>query len=109
MIGKEMISEKPADISTVKDLLSKRKKDSEFTFEQKVTYEYVDEFAPKKSAAAKAMEKLKEEGVDDKMAVKLMDAMPANATEVKLIFEKVRFTLSDEKISKILDALSGLK
>lgn len=107
MIGKELISEKPADLSVVKELLSKRKKDGEFTFEQKVTYEYVDGFAPKK--AGKVLEKLREEGIDEKMAVKLIDVLPGNATEVKLIFEKVRFNLSDEKISKILDILSELK
>ena len=56
-----------------------------------------------------ALEKLKAEGMDERVAVKILDIMPKTKEELGLIFEKVRFDLSDAKAKKILSIVASLR
>ena len=109
MIGKDVIEEKPVTLVDVKQLLTKRKKEGELSYEQKISLDYVSEFG--KTAISKvhaALEKLKAEGMDERVAVKILDIMPKTKEELGLIFEKVRFDLSDAKAKKILSIVASL-
>jgi DNA-directed RNA polymerase subunit F len=107
MIGKQVVTEKPVPLVSVRKILEKRKEDGELTYEQKLVLEYVSEFA--KTGIRKteeAVEKLKELGIDEKKAVKIIDVLPKTKEEVKLIFEKN--PPSEEQIKKILDIAAGI-
>ncbi len=110
MIGKEVIEEKPVTLAEVRQVLSKLKKEGELTYEQKVSLEYANEFG--KAAISKikeAVENLKAEGVDEKIAVKILDIMPKTKDELGLIFEKVRYDLNDANAKKILGIVGSLQ
>ena len=110
MIGKKIEKEKPATLIEVKEIIGKRKKLGELSYEQKITYDYVKRFAKVgKRKIDVVIDKLKAEGIDEKTAVKLINLKPTNAAEVKLVFEKVRFDLKEPQIKKILDLMKELK
>lgn len=101
MIGKEVLEEKPVTLAEVRQVLNKIKKEGELTYEQKVSLDYANEFG--KAAVSKvheALKKLNAEEIDDKIAVKILDIMPKTKEELGLIFEKVRFDLTEAKIKK---------
>ena len=109
-IGKQNVTEKPVSVSEVKKILEDRKERGELTYEQKVTLEYAQEFGkigPRK--LKEALEKLKDLGLDDKIAVKIIDIKPKTKEELKLIFEKTRLGLKEEQVKKILDISAELE
>jgi len=109
MIGKQVISEKPVSVREVREILEKRKEKGELTYEQKVSLEYAQEFGKAKPKKAhEVIEKLRKEGIDERTAVKLVDLQPKTKEELKLVFEKVRFRLTEDAIKKILDTVAEL-
>ena len=109
-IGKQTLSEKPISVSEVKKILEDRKEKGELTYEQKVTLEYAQEFGkigPRK--LKEAAEKLADLGIDEKIAVRIIDVRPKTKEELKLIFEKTRLGLKDEQVKKILDIAAELE
>jgi len=109
-IGKQNVTEKPVSVSEVKKILEDRKERGELTYEQKVTLEYAQEFGKIGLRKLKeALEKLKDLGLDDKIAVKIIDIKPKTKEELKLIFEKTRLGLKEEQVKKILDISAELE
>ena len=109
-IGKQTVSEKPVSVSEVKKILEDRKERGELTYEQKVTLEFAQEFGktgPRK--LKEAIDSLKDLGIDEKMAVKVIDVKPKTKEELKLLFEKSRLGLKEEQVKKILDISAGLE
>jgi len=109
-IGKQNVTEKPVSVSEVKKILEDRKERGELTYEQKVTLEYAQEFGkvgPRK--LKEALEKLIELGLEEKIAVKIIDIRPKTKEELRLIFEKTRLGLKEEQIKKILDISAELE
>ncbi|MBI1973670.1 hypothetical protein HYS54_02555 [Candidatus Micrarchaeota archaeon] len=110
MIGKEQVAERPLALAELKEILAARKKEAELTFEQKSAYEYASDLVPfSGKKASEAVEKLKAEGVEEKVAVKLVDLLPKTKEELALVFEKTRFDLKEGAVSKILDILAELR
>ncbi|MCD6522246.1 MAG: DNA-directed RNA polymerase subunit F [Candidatus Diapherotrites archaeon] len=104
MIGKEVIDEREITLSEAKALLQKRKREAELSYEQKLAYEHVSEFgklAPTK--AAELVEELKKIGkIDEHIAVMIVDNMPMDKDDLRVIMEKKRYKLSDDDIKKVL-------
>lgn len=110
MIGKKTIDDKPVSLSDVKAILSTRKETGELTYEQKVSFDYVKKFSKvNQKKITEAMESLVSEGIDEKTAVKIINVMPSNPEQIKLIFEKARFDLKEPQIKKILEIVKGLE
>lgn len=108
MIGKRLVSKNPVPLAEVKEIIAKKKKDGELSYEQNLTLEYCKKFskvsekdAEKLIAELMQMEKLKKEN-----AVELTDIMPKTPDEVKLVFSKEHFILGDDEIAKIIEALN---
>ena len=102
MIGKEVLGKRPVSIYEVEELL---KDIEDLTYEQKASLDYVREV--KKIDAKKAREKieaLKELGIDEELAVKIVNVYPRTAVELHAVLgkEKVGEDLY-EKILGILD------
>lgn len=111
MIGKELIEERDITPSEVKSLLSKVKKEKEFSYEQKQAYEYANDFGKVAMTKAKdAIKKLQQiEKIDEHTAVMLVTNAPKDVTDVKLITEKKRFDVDDATASQILDIVKVLE
>lgn len=110
MIGKENLGEKPLPVTEVKRLLEKRKKEGELTYEQKVSLEYAQEFGKAaQTKVSKAIEDLASQGIDERIAVQIVNVQPKTKEEVKLIFEKVRSRISEDQVKKILDIVASLE
>lgn len=102
MIGKEVLGKRPVSIYEVEELL---KDIEDLTYEQKASLDYVREV--KRIDAKKAKEKieaLKELGIDEELAVKIVNVYPRTAVELHAVLakEKVGEDLY-EKILGILD------
>ena len=110
MIGKKFLGEKEVTLSKVKSILEKRKERGELTYEQKLSLEYAQAFGKTGIRKIKeALEKLEKLGIPVKIAVKIVDIKPKTKEEVRLIFEKVRFSLKEDVIKKILDIAAELE
>lgn len=109
MIGKELIDEKAIPLSKVKEILSEQKKDNTLTYEQKTVYDYAKEFSKANSTKVeKVIEELKNEGISDRLAIKVVDIKPKTKEEIMLIFERSRTDLNEEKIKKIIELAASL-
>lgn len=108
MIGKRVVSQTPVPLAEVKEIISKRKKEGELSYEQNLTLEYCKKFS--KLSPGDAEKLIEELAKMDKLSrsntVELADLMPKTADEVKLIFSKEHFVLGDEDISSILELLN---
>jgi|TARA_Y100000310_G_scaffold320843_1_gene377701 DNA-directed RNA polymerase subunit F len=108
MIGKKLISKEPLPLAEVKDLITKRKKEGELSYEQNLTLEYCKKFSKLSSKdTAKLVEELSQmEKLNKGHGISLADVMPETPDEVKLVFAKEHFVLGDEEISAIIETLN---
>lgn len=107
---KQFLEEQPVSLSEVKEVLTKRAKDGEPTYEQNKTMEYVKEFAkmtPVKSR--EAAQKLVGLGIDNRQAVKIVDILPKDADDMKLLFAKEHYTLPPNKVEEVLEVLRSFE
>jgi len=111
MIGKEIIEERDITPSEVKNLLQKRKKEKELTYEQKQSFEYANEFGKigvqKAKSALKQLEEM--ERIDTHTAVMIITNMPKEMSDLKILMEKKRFELTDEESKAILDVVAAME
>ncbi len=107
MIGKRLISQTPLTLAEVKELIESRKKEGELSYEQNLTLENCIQFSRLSVKEAKELidELMGLEKIDRKQAVMLTYLLPRNADEVKIIFSKEHFILTDEEINQILEIL----
>ena len=108
MIGKETVLERDVTLSEAKHILSKKRKEEELSYEQKQTYEYVKDFG--KIAPTKARELVEElkkiPKIDEATAVLIVNNMPTDKDDLRVIMEKKRYDLEDSEVKKILDLLA---
>ena len=108
MIGKELIEERDVTVSDVKNILTKRKKEGELSYEQKLAYDYSAEFGTLQVTKARELvdSLMKIEGVDGLTAVQIADNLPADKDDLMVILEKRRKSLSDTEMKKALDLVA---
>ncbi|MFQ6087977.1 MAG: RNA polymerase Rpb4 family protein [Candidatus Methanofastidiosia archaeon] len=107
MIGKKVLSERFVTLAEVHMLLSKRKKVKEMIYEQNIVLEHTKQFS--KLKFKKSQDLLKELlslGLREDLAVRLVDLMPVDGEEIKLLFSKERFVLDGDLVSQIAGAIS---
>jgi DNA-directed RNA polymerase subunit F len=105
MIEKEILSNKPATLAEVKEVLEERKKEGELGFEQQTTLAYVTKYAKlSKKKAAELMEELQNlnSKIKPAVAAKIADTLPKNSDQLRLIFANERYSLSAEEIKEVL-------
>ncbi|RLF28595.1 MAG: hypothetical protein DRN05_03710 [Thermoplasmata archaeon] len=93
-------------LSEVKNILKKLSKErKELSYEQRIALEHAQRFAKlpvkKTNELIKALMDL--ERLEEIHAYKIADLLPVTEDDVKAIFAKERFTLTEEEIKKILD------
>jgi DNA-directed RNA polymerase subunit F len=108
MIGKKILDDREIPLSEVKNILAKRKKEGELSYEQKAALDYSSEFGTSQVTKSRALieELCKIEGVDHPTSVMIADVKPKDKDDLRVIMEKKRFTMSDGDVKKILDLVA---
>ena len=115
MIGKKVIDTKPITISEAKEILMKKVEEKvdenneidghQFTYEQNLTIDYVNKFALLDADDVKELRTKLEEYLTPVQAVKVVDLMPEDLDDLRLIFAKERGTFETDALKNILDLL----
>jgi len=107
MIAEKILSKKPITIPEANDLLKEIVKErKEPSYEQDMSLKYFEKLGKiSASKAEKLLEELKKiEGVDEALAVKLVDVMPESKEVVQLLLPK-NSKVSESEVEKILSAV----
>ena len=107
MIGKEVIKSEPIPSSKVKEILEEYGENNELNYEQNLTLNHLVRF--KRYSAEDAEEiyaKLQDEfGLRDKVAAHIVDLVPVDLADMRLIFAKEPTKTTKEDMEKILEML----
>lgn len=104
----EIKSSKPISISEAKEILAKRKGETEMGYEQSQALDNSERFATADvDKARKLIENLrKNEKISAELAVKIVDVHPKIPATLRAILVKDRIEMSEEEIEKILKELA---
>ncbi len=107
MIGKEVIKSEPIPSSEVKEIIENFSEDNELNYQQNLTVNHLARFKRYSPEDAEEIyQKLKEEfGLRDKVAVHIVDFVPVDLADMRLIFAKEPTKTTKEDMEKILEML----
>lgn len=106
MIGKEVIESKPIPAIKVRAILEKHRENHELTYEQNITTDYVAKFDHYSiEDSEKIIEELEAMDIKTKYAVRIVDLMPQDLADLRLIFAKENVPIKKEGMEKILEVL----
>jgi DNA-directed RNA polymerase subunit F len=109
MIVKSVLQEDLLTLAEVKELLDqirlKRADEEELGYELRRAIRHADLFARGTAEESQAMvaELMKLEKMNKQIAVKIADVRPTSKDELRAIYAKERFTLSEEELNSILE------
>ena len=107
MIGKEIIESEPIPSAKVKEILEEFAEDNELNYEQTLTLNHLARF--KRYSLEDSQEiiaKLQEEfNLRPKVAVHIVDLVPEDLADLRLIFAKEPSKIDNEEMKKILELL----
>jgi len=120
MIVKEIINEKVMTLAEAKEILTALKtsgegkkteegeEEEEIRYERRKAYEHTTKFAKLGAGESRALinELLGLAKMKEEIAVRIADLMPKSANEVRAIYAKERFTLTEADLEKILDLVA---
>ncbi|WP_295610117.1 RNA polymerase Rpb4 family protein [uncultured Methanobrevibacter sp.] len=107
MIGKNIIESEPIPGVEVKEILEEFSEDNELNYEQNITLNHLARF--KRYSLEDSQEiiaKLQEEfNLRPKVAVHIVDLVPEDLADLRLIFAKEPSKIDNEEMKKILELL----
>jgi DNA-directed RNA polymerase subunit F len=109
MIVKRVLQEDLLTLAEVKEILDqirlKRADEEELGYELRRAIRHADIFAkgPAQESRATAEELMKLEKMTPEIALKIADIRPVTKDELRAIYAKERFTLSEEELNGILE------
>ncbi|MEA2036206.1 MAG: hypothetical protein U9O94_01755 [Nanoarchaeota archaeon] len=109
MADLKILSEKAIDMNELRKELEKiKKRDKELNFRANKTEEYLQHFADLKNSEElfKKLDDLKIPRFREQHIAKIIDTLPKNAEDVKLILKAYPVTVSADSIKKIVDVVS---
>ncbi len=117
MIVKEIIKEEVLTLAEAKEILvtltermkeAEGREEEEVRYEQRKALEHASKFAKLDVEDSKALisDLMKLKKMNDNIAVRIADLMPRSKNEVRAIYAKEQFTLSEEDIEEILDCIA---
>lgn len=111
MIGKEQEGTRLASVYEVKDILEEKKEAmGELGYEQKLAYEYATKFAKLgKSDVTKLRKELDEFKLLEKTVMKLIEVMPVDINQLRLMLVSEKRNFEDEELKKILAVVDGYR
>ncbi|RLE45186.1 hypothetical protein DRJ22_04970 [Candidatus Woesearchaeota archaeon] len=107
----EIIGQEPISMADLKaELEQTKKRDKELGFRAQKTLDYLNQFSKLGTETAKELleklEKLKIPRLKNKHYCKILDIMPTDPKEVKLILQGYNVTISNEACKKITDLIT---
>ena len=120
MIVKEITNETTLTLAEAKEVLKAQREsgqekkekegggEEEMRYERRKAFEHTTKFAKLGAKESKALvnELLGLEKMKEETAVRIADLMPKSKNEVRAIYAKERFTLTEANIEKILDCVA---
>lgn len=120
MIVKEVISEQVLTLAEAKEILKALRKsgqekgeeegteEEEMRYERRKASEHTAKFAKLGAKESRALinELLVLEKMKEEIGVRIADLMPKSKSEVRAIYAKERYTLTEANIEKILDCVA---
>jgi DNA-directed RNA polymerase subunit F len=111
MIGKKVYEERVITSAEAREILQESMKgEEEPVYEKKITLDHLTKFAKLSGKEARRLveELMKSnERLKEGVAVKIVDLMPQDETDVRAIFAKERYALTREEIQEILRIIRG--
>ena len=103
----EMKSEKIVTSYEAKKILRKREKESELNYEQKNTLDYLNKFRKKAEKDIQGLidELGKVEKLQERHVVAIVEMMPRDDDDLRLLFANERIVLEDNEKQQILSAV----
>ena len=111
MIGRKKIEERYITVAETKELLHRRKEDGEeeeMFYEARISLEYSERFAKLSPEQARELkEKLMGlfEWLDERLAAKLVDLMPGDYFDIRVIFAKEDYMPTQEEAERIIQLI----
>ena len=107
MIGKNIIESEPIPGVEVKEILEEFSEDNELNYEQNVTLNHLARFRRYSlEDSEEIVAKLQEEfNLRPKVAVHIVDLVPEDLADLRLIFAKEPSKVDNEEMKKILELL----
>ena len=107
MIGKNIIESEPIPGVEVKEILEEFSEDNELNYEQNVTLNHLARFRRYSlEDSEEIIAKLQEEfNLRPKVAVHIVDLVPEDLADLRLIFAKEPSKVDNEEMKKILELL----
>ena len=107
MIGKEVIDTEPITGSQVKKILEEFREDNELNYEQNITLNHLERFDRYSAEDAEEIfQKLQDNfGLRAKVAAHIVDLVPKDLADMRLIFAKEPSKTDKEDMEKILEFL----
>ncbi|WP_298500732.1 RNA polymerase Rpb4 family protein [uncultured Methanobrevibacter sp.] len=107
MIGKNIIESEPIPGAKVKEVLEEFSEDNELNYEQNVTLNHLARFKRfSLEDSEEILEKLQSEfNLRPKVAVHIVDLVPQDLADLRLIFAKEPGQVDKEEMEKILELL----
>ena len=107
MIGKNIISSEPIPGAKVKEILEDFSEDNELNYEQNITLNHLQRFKRYSAEdSEEILEKLQSEfNLREKVAVHIVDLIPEDLADMRLIFAKEPGQFSKEDMEKVLELL----
>ncbi|MBW3012649.1 hypothetical protein KY325_05140 [Candidatus Woesearchaeota archaeon] len=111
MADPKVIKEKPVSMAELKAELARiKKRDGDAGFRAEKTEEYLNVFVKISHTKAKELhdelEKLQIPRLAEDHIIKIIDIMPANVEELKVVLQGYALTVSKENMKKICDAVA---
>lgn len=107
MIFMKVIDTEPVGMPEAKKIMTSREKGKELSYEQKLALEHLKKFTKLKYPESKKfIEELS--GVlrmSKETIVQILNLLPKNPDELRMIFAREKFSLKDEEIKKILEII----
>lgn len=114
MLVKEIINEEMLTLAEVKEILLeireiRAEQKIELGYELRRAINHAETFGKTDSTAAKKLidELLKLEKMKPEIAFRLADIMPTSFDEIRSIYAKERFTLTEDELTHILDTVTA--
>ena len=113
MIGKGIEGKRLVSSAEVYEILEDRKKDSDLGYEQKLTYEYLDNVKKVIKLSAEHAKKMKKEleeiGLSEKVAIKIADIVPLNMDQLKQILVLEKKAVEEDVAKKALEIVEKFR
>lgn len=108
MIGKKIIETEPLPSIKVREILEDYKENNELTYEQNITLGRLEKLPHYSSEdVEKIVEELTALNIKPKVAVRIVDLIPKDLADLRLIFAKEVHQPTKEEMEKIIEILES--